>query len=201
MKKVYTCFTTDIIHEGHLNIIKEAKKLGSVTVGALSDKALIRYNRFPTVSIEERISLYRSIDGVDDVVIQDDMTYDAIVEKLHPDIIIHGDNWKEGPEKALRDNCIAALKKTGGELVEVGYTYNEKVTKADLLLKEKLAMPEYRRKRLRQLIEICPIVKADLRALSLKRLLLRITDASISLTGCGYHHFATALTEVSLISN
>lgn len=159
MKKVYTCFTTDIIHEGHLNIIKEAKKLGSVTVGALSDKALIRYNRFPTVPIEERIALYRSIDGVDEVVVQDDMTYDVIVEKLHPDIIIHGDNWKEGPEKALRDNCIAALKKTGGELIEIGYTYNETVTKADLLLKEKLAMPEYRRKRLRQLIEICPIVK------------------------------------------
>lgn len=159
MKKVYTCFTTDIIHEGHLNIIKEARKLGSVTVGALSDKALIRYNRFPTVSIEERMALYRSIDGVDDVVIQDDMTYDGIVEKLHPDIIIHGDNWREGPEKALRNNCIAALKKTGGELIEVGYTYNETVTKADLLLKEKLAMPEYRRKRLRQLIEICPIVK------------------------------------------
>ncbi len=159
MKKVYTCFTTDIIHEGHLNIIKEARKLGSVTVGALSDKALIRYNRFPTVSIEERMALYRSIDGVDDVVIQDDMTYDGIVEKLHPDIIIHGDNWREGPEKALRDNCIAALKKTGGELIEIGYTYNETVTKADLLLKEKLAMPEYRRKRLRQLIEICPIVK------------------------------------------
>lgn len=159
MKKVYTCFTTDIIHEGHLNIIKEARKLGSVTVGALSDRALIRYNRFPTVSIEERIALYRSTEGVDDVVVQDDMTYDAIVEKLHPDIIIHGDNWKEGPEKALRDNCIAALKKIGGELVEIGYTYNEKVTKADLLLKEKLAMPEYRRKRLRQLIEICPIVK------------------------------------------
>ncbi len=159
MKKVYTCFTTDIIHEGHLNIIKEARKLGSVTVGALSDKALIRYNRFPTVPIEERIALYRSIDGVDEVVVQDDMTYDVIVEKLHPDIIIHGDNWREGPEKALRNNCIAALKKTGGELIEVGYTYNETVTKADLLLKEKLAMPEYRRKRLRQLIEICPIVK------------------------------------------
>lgn len=64
-------------------------------MGALSDKALIRYNRFPTVPIEERIALYRSIDGVDDVVVQDDMTYDGIVEKLHPDIIIHGDNWRK----------------------------------------------------------------------------------------------------------
>ncbi len=159
MKKVYTCFTTDIIHEGHLNIIKEAAKLGSVTIGALSDAALIRYNRFPTISIEERIALYRSLEGVDDVVIQDDMRYDGIIKTLRPDIVIHGDNWKEGPESALRENCLEALKEYGGELVEVGYTYNESVSKADRQLKEKLAMPEYRRKRLRQLIDICPIVK------------------------------------------
>ena len=159
MKKVYTCFTTDIIHDGHLNILREARKYGSVTIGALSDKALIRYNRFPTVSLEDRIALYRTLEGVDDVVVQDDMTYDAIVEKIRPDIVIHGDNWKTGPERALRENCLKALEKNGGELIEVGYTYNETVSKADLLLKEKLAMPEYRRKRLRSLIDICPIVK------------------------------------------
>ena len=141
MKNVYTCFTTDIIHEGHLNIINEAKKLGRVTVGALSDKALIRYNRFPTVSIEERIKLYEALDGVDEVVIQDDMTYDAIVEKLRPDIVIHGDNWKDGPESTIRENCIAALKKYGGELIEVGYTFNEKVTRADLQIKESSRCP------------------------------------------------------------
>ena len=159
MKKVYTCFTTDIIHEGHLNLIREAKKYGSLTVGALSDRALIRYNRFPTLSLEERIALYRSVDGVDDVVVQNDMTYDGIIEKIRPDVVIHGDNWTKGPERTIRENCIAALEKFGGELVEIGYTYNEKVSKADLKLKEKLAMPEYRRRRLRQLIEMCPIVK------------------------------------------
>ncbi|MBQ7261331.1 MAG: phosphoenolpyruvate mutase [Lachnospiraceae bacterium] len=156
---VYTCFTTDVIHEGHLNIINEAKKLGSVTVGALSDPALIRYNRFPTISLEERIALYRSLEGVDEVVVQDDMTYDGIIERLRPDIVVHGDNWKEGPEKALRENCLNALKRYGGRLVEPAYTCNERVAKADRQLREKLAMPEYRRKRLRQLLDICPIVK------------------------------------------
>lgn len=159
MKKVYTCFTTDIIHEGHLNIIKEAAKLGRVTVGALSDAALIRYNRFPTISMEERMALYRGLEGVDEVVVQDDMTYDEIIKTLRPDIVVHGDNWKDGPEKALRENCLEVLGEYGGELVEIGYTVNENVAKADRQLKEKLAMPEYRRKRLRQLIDICPIVK------------------------------------------
>ena len=60
MKTVYTCFCTDVIHEGHLNIIENAHKYGKVVIGALSDEALIRYNRFPTISLEERISLYKS---------------------------------------------------------------------------------------------------------------------------------------------
>ncbi len=159
MKTVYTCFTTDIIHEGHLNIIKQARQYGRVIVGALSDKALIRYNLFPTKSLEERMTLYRSIEGVDDVVVQEDMTYDAIVEKLRPDIVVHGSNWNEGPMRTLRDNCMAALERYGGKLIDIEYTYNDTVLKADLQLKERLAMPEYRRKRLRQLIEMCPIVK------------------------------------------
>ena len=159
MKKVYTCFCTDVIHDGHLNIINEAKKLGSVVVGALSDEALIRYNRFPTVPLEKRIMLYKKIDGVDEVVVQEDMLYDQIIEELKPDYVVHGDNWKEGPETIIRDSVLRALEKNGGELIEVSYTNNDKVKKVDLSLKEKLAMPEYRRKRLHQLIDICPIVK------------------------------------------
>lgn len=159
MKTVYTCFCTDVIHDGHINIINEAKKLGRVIVGALSDKALIRFNRFPTVPFEERVKLYKSLDGVSEVVVQDDMLYDEILEKLKPDYVVHGDNWKEGPEKILRDSVVRSIEKYGGKLVEPTYTVTEEVRKIDSRLKEKLAMPEYRRKRLRQLVEICPIVK------------------------------------------
>ncbi len=159
MKTVYTCFCTDVIHEGHLNIINEAKKYGDVIVGALSDEALIKYNRFPTVSIDERIELYKSIPGVSRVVVQDRMHYDDIVKELRPDYVIHGDNWREGPESVLRAQLIETLKKYGGELIEVPYTRNENVRKIDKILTEKLAMPEYRRKRLKQLIKICPVVK------------------------------------------
>ncbi|MCR5544589.1 MAG: phosphoenolpyruvate mutase [Eubacterium sp.] len=159
MKKVYTCFSTDVIHDGHLNIINEAKKYGNVIIGALSDKASIRYNKFPTIPQEERVKLYRSIEGVDQVVIQNDMMYDDVITLVQPDYIVHGDNWQEGPEKAIRDHVEELLKQYGGELIDVPYTYNDKVKKIDLQLREKLAMPEYRRKRLRQLIEMTPIVK------------------------------------------
>ena len=86
--------------------------------------------------------------------------YDEVLEKLHPDYVVHGDNWKEGPESAIRENVLKGLESYGGELIEVGYTYNPEVKKIDKQLREKLDMPEYRRKRLRQLLEIRPIVKA-----------------------------------------
>ena len=160
MKTVYTCFCTEVIHDGHLNIINEAHKRGKVIVGCLSDEALIRYNRFPTISQEERIKLYRSVNGVDEVVIQNDMIYDDVITLIRPDYVLHGDNWKEGPERAIRDHVEELLKVYGGELVDIPYTHNENVKKIDLQLREKLSMPEYRRKRLRQLIRMTPIVQA-----------------------------------------
>lgn len=159
MKSAYTCFCTDIIHEGHLNIINHAKKYGRVIVGALSDKALIRYNRFPTVPQEERIRMYRSIEGVDEVVIQEDMRYDDVITLIHPDYIVHGDNWLSGPESSIRAHVEEKIKAYGGEIIDVPYTFNERVSKIDLQLKEKLSMPEYRRKRLHQLLEMTDIVK------------------------------------------
>lgn len=160
MKTVYTCFSTDVIHEGHLNIIKEARKYGRVVVGCLSDKASIRYNRFPTVEQDKRLELYKTIDGIDSVILQNDMLYDDVIEYLKPDYVIHGDNWKDGAESAIRAHVENLLSSYGGQIIDVPYTYNEEVKKIDMQLKEKLSMPEYRRKRLRQLLSMTPIVKA-----------------------------------------
>lgn len=160
MKTVYICFCTDIIHEGHLNIIEQAHKYGKVIVGALSDEALVRYNKFPTLSLADRIKLYERLEHVEKVVIQHNVMYDDIIHTLHPDYVIHGDNWKDGPESAIRENVLKLLFEYGGQLIEPAYTYNSEVKKIDKQLREKLAMPEYRRKRLKQLIKIRPIVKA-----------------------------------------
>ena len=159
MKTVYTCFCTDVIHDGHLNIINNAKKLGRVVVGALCDKELIRFNKFPTKTLEERIKLYQELDGVDEVIVQNDTMYNDVIDTLKPDYIVHGDNWKEGAESSIRANVVKRLAEYGGEVVDVPYTYNPTVKKIDAQLKEKLAMPEYRRKRLRQLIEMGHVVK------------------------------------------
>lgn len=160
MKKVYTCFCTDVIHAGHLNIINEASKYGRVIVGVLSDAAMIRFNRFPTISFEDRVNLVKNIDAVDEVIVQEDVMYDEVIKEIYPDYVIHGDNWLSGPMKAIRDNVVKNIKSYGGRIIDVPYTYNEDVRHIDEKIKEKLAMPEYRRRRLAQLISIRPIVKA-----------------------------------------
>lgn len=160
MKKVYTCFCTDILHEGHINILKKAKEYGYVIVGVLAEEAMIRFNRFPTLQRDERIELIRKTGLVDEIIIQHEIMYDKVIKEIRPDYIIHGDNWKQGPERAIRQNVIDNLNRIGGVLVEIPCMYNDAVRKAEYLVKERLAMPEYRRKRLKQLIKMRPVVKA-----------------------------------------
>lgn len=159
-KTVYTCFCTDIIHQGHLNIIKKAREYGDVIIGVLSDAACVRFNRFPTISYEERVELARSIEGVSQVVCQDDVLYDKVIAELKPDYVIHGDNWLEGHMRFLRDNVEKCLAEYGGEIIDAPYTFNAEVKRIDDRMREKLMMPEYRRRRLRQLIEMRGTVKA-----------------------------------------
>ncbi len=159
MKKVYTCFCTDIIHEGHLNIIKEAMKYGEVVVGVLADEAMIKFGRFPVRDVNERIEMVKKIDGIKQVIVQDSIMYDKVISDIQPDYVIHGDNWETGYLKAVRDNVEKLLSAYGGQIIDVPYTYNENVKRLDAQIKEKLSMPEYRRKRLKQLLHLRPIVK------------------------------------------
>lgn len=159
MKTVYMLFATDVIHEGHINVVKEAKKYGKVIGGVLCDAAMIRFNRFPTASFDERVRMVKDIPEVDEVIVQNEILYENTLRKIKPDYVIHGDNWCEGPEKAIRDNAIRVMNELGGEVIEVPYTRNENVKKIDDRIKDKLSMPEFRRKRLKQLIEMTPIVK------------------------------------------
>lgn len=160
MKTVYVCFTTDVIHEGHKNIVAQARKYGRVIAGVLADSAMVRFDRFPTIAFEERRQLIASLEGVAEVVTQQEVMYENILRQLHPDYVVHGDNWRDGAQSMVRQNVIDVLAEWGGQLIEVPYTRNETVRRVDKMMRDKLAMPEYRRKRLGQLITMCPVVKA-----------------------------------------
>lgn len=155
MKRVYACFSTDIIHRGHLNIIKRASELGELTAGLLADEVIASYKRYPLIPLEERIEMFSSIRGVSKVVVQNSLEYDDILEELRPDIVVHGDNWRTGYQAEIRERIIEQLKQWGGELVEFPYTHTpteDTITRLDKVL----AMPENRRCRLKKLLGYKP---------------------------------------------
>jgi phosphoenolpyruvate phosphomutase / 2-hydroxyethylphosphonate cytidylyltransferase len=155
MKRVYACFSTDIIHCGHLNILKKAAELGELTVGVLTDEVIASYKRYPLIPLQERIQMFSSIRSVSEVVVQDSLEYDSILEELRPDIVVHGDNWRAGYQAEIRQRVIGQLKQWGGELVEFPYTHTP--TEDTLSRLEKvLAMPENRRSRLKKLLAYKP---------------------------------------------
>lgn len=156
---VYTCFCTDVIHEGHLNIIKQAQKYGQLTVGVLTNSEMIRYNRFPTKTDAERVEMVKGIYGVHNVIIQKTIMYDDIIKNFRPDFVVHGDNWDDPGMQVIRENIELLLNTYGGKLVEIPYTYNLHIQKIDRQMNEKLAMPEFRRSRLKKLLKLVPIVK------------------------------------------
>lgn len=55
MKTVYMCFSTDIIHSGHINIINKASQLGSVVAGVLCDRCVAIYEKYPLLPEQERV--------------------------------------------------------------------------------------------------------------------------------------------------
>ena len=102
--------SADIIHIGHLNIIKEASKYGDLTVGVLTDKAVASYKRLPFLDYATRSKTVESIKGVKNVISQDILDYTPNLMKLKPDYVVHGDDWKTGIQSEVRENVIKTLK-------------------------------------------------------------------------------------------
>ena len=159
-KTVYICFSADVLHGGHLAILKKAAELGRVTVGVLSDKAVAGYKRYPLVPYEERKALLESIRGVERVVCQDTLSYKGVIGELHPDVVVHGDDWREGFQKPLRDEVVALLGEYGGELVEFPYSSDEKYKEIEKRTRMELSLPDMRRARLKKLLGLKGLVTA-----------------------------------------
>ena len=158
-KKVYVAMSADIIHPGHLNIINEAKKLGLVTVGILTDTAIATYKRLPYLNYEQRSLIVQSLKGVDKVIPQTTLDYVPNLELLKPDFVVHGDDWKTGVQKNVRQRIIDTLSTWGGKVVDIPYTKGISSTLLNEKIKEIGTTPEIRMKRLRRLLEAKPIVR------------------------------------------
>ncbi len=159
-RTVYMCFSTDMIHSGHIAIIKKAAKLGRLIVGVLSDEAVASYKRFPLMPFEERKSLFGNISGVSKVVEQKTLSYADTLHELRPTYVVHGDDWKEGFQKPIRDEVVDVLAEYGGQLVEYPYSKDKKYDDLEKMSRAQLSMPDYRRGRLKKLINMKGCVNA-----------------------------------------
>ena len=156
---VYIGLSADILHKGHINIIKLASTYGKVIVGLLTDSAIASYKKFPYLSYEQRYSVMKNMKYVHDVIPQNTLDYTANLNLIKPRYVVHGDDWKRGVQKKTRQKVIDTLKKWSGKLIEPQYTKNI----SSSLIKNKIKMvgtnPETRRSKFRRLLEAKELVR------------------------------------------
>jgi len=158
-KQVYVGMSADIIHPGHLNIIRVAAELGEVTIGLLTDAAIASYKRLPYLSFEQRKLIVENLVGVKRVIPQDALDYVPNLRKLKPDYVVHGDDWKAGVQSEVRQRVINTLAEWDGELIEPEYTQGISSTKLNNAIREIGTTPEIRMKRLGRLLNAKKIVR------------------------------------------
>ena len=168
-KKVYVPLAADFLHEGHINILKIAQKYGEVIVGLLTDEAIASYKSIPILNYKNRELLVKNLKYVSKVVPQTTDDYINNLNKIKPDFLVHGDDWKYDNRKRIRTKVIKTLKKWSGKLIEPRYTKNISSSKIKNKILEIATLPENRISRLKRLM--------------LSKKIVRILESHNSLTG------------------
>ena len=158
-KKVYVGLAVDIIHEGHINILKTASSYGDVIVGLLTDEAIASYKNIPYLNFERRKIIVQNIKYVKKVIPQYSLSYVPNLNLLKPDFVVHGDDWKKGVQQQTRKDVIKTLKKWSGKLIEPNYTKNVSSTMIKNKILEIGSSPQNRISRLKRLMSTKKIVR------------------------------------------
>lgn len=94
---VFTNGCFDLLHAGHIDLLKRAKKLGTRLVVGINSDASVRKIKGPDrpfTNQDERAELLSAISVVDEVVIFDEPTPERLIKDLKPDILVKGGDWK-----------------------------------------------------------------------------------------------------------
>ena len=121
-KIIYLGMSADIIHRGHINLINKASKYGDIIIGLLTNKAISSYKAEPVLSYKERETVIKNIKKIKKVIPQTTLDYTENLKKIKPDFVMHGDDWKKGPQSNVRKKVIKTIKMWKGKLIEVPYT-------------------------------------------------------------------------------
>lgn len=133
----YTTGVFDMFHIGHLNILKRAKERCDHLIVGVSTDALVECykNKTPIIPFEERKAIVEAIKYVDQVVSQTTMDKLEAWEKLHFDVIFHGDDWKGSN---MYDQIERELNKVGCDVVFLPHTKGTSSTLLSKTLHDKL---------------------------------------------------------------
>lgn len=118
MKKILTYGTYDLLHKGHVELLRRAKELGDYLVVAVStDEFNAIKGKKAYHNYETRKFILESIQYVDEVV--PEYTWEQKVDdvnKYNIDIVVMGSDWENNPKfEALRDYCdVIYLPRTKG---------------------------------------------------------------------------------------
>ena len=159
-RTVYMSFSTDILHSGHMALIQKAKHLGKLIIGVMTDEAVACYKQMPLVPYSERRAMFESIAGVYRVVPQNSLSYRENLEKYRPTFVVHGDDWRVGVQKPIRDEVVCVLAEYGGRLVEYPYIHDQKYEAIEKRLSSQRALPDVRRAALRTKLALKGLVTA-----------------------------------------
>jgi len=158
-KNVYVGLSADIIHKGHINILKTASTYGDVIVGLLTDKAIASYKSIPYLNYEKRKVVIENIKYVKKVIPQETLDYVENLKLIKPHYVVHGDDWKNGVQKKTRARVIKVLKKWSGKLIEPTYTKNISSTSIKKEIRDTISLAQNRVSRLKRLIKSKDIVR------------------------------------------
>ena len=158
-KIVYVGLSADILHEGHINILKIASKLGDVTVGLLTDTAISTYKKFPHLKYKQRATILRSLKYVKNIIPQETLDYIKNLKIIKPDFLVHGNDWKKGVQKKTRKRALKVLKNWGGKLIEPQYTKNISSSQIYKKIAKIGTTPDSRRSKLKRLIHAKNLVR------------------------------------------
>ena len=156
---VYVGLSADILHKGHINILKTASTYGDVYVGLLTDQAIASYKNIPYLDYEKRKVVLENIKYVKKVIPQKTLDYVDNLNLIKPNFVVHGDDWKTGIQKETRKRVIKALTKWSGKLIEPKYTRNISSTSIKKEMVNIISSPENRVSRLKRLIDSKDIVR------------------------------------------
>jgi len=118
---VYTTGVFDLIHPGHLNLLKKAKALGDKLIVGIQDDESVKKqkNKKPIMNCDQRMAMIEALPFVDIVLSYTDIDQRKILNLIKPDIVVQGGDWLETGDRSL---IIEYLKNNNIRLVQFPYT-------------------------------------------------------------------------------